>query len=492
MQEPSLKNHPLSQTQRVPLILERFRRIVVPPAEDDNDDDDLLRGEANREPQRGDGGGSMDDVANPDFLLFQEVHEDSLDLFHEFAEKLAYKCYSAMYNDRRRCYLVTLSRHPLIGQPQFLRTPGGGFNYCLSTTFDLGGGSHVHVINVHLPLDRDNGGERLAATDFVASVASGFFPTETLCSVQAKSSLLRLPFLRILMDAPFRRSVVAGDWNTLPETSRGAKEQIERMYEYGMVDVSEYDVFQFFWFERAMFVSLVVACVLPSFLNRFLYPLSSLLFSFPGVFPLLPRTLSLEKEEGGQDPGGFTTSGVFLFAMTVFSFLWLRDAAGRRRVWKTWTFFGYPNEIQRLQGPQENCQLDRCAVSPGVRCTSFKALRMYLDEKDFRSFSSFSSPAASFSSASSSCSFGDLGFAGSGPSWKKVPVSDHFPVAFDLAAFGASFWSMAVFADDVCHPDVSTVAQCVCRVGFLSNNFFLSRSVFFCGVSIIRLPAGRP
>ncbi len=313
------------------------------------------------------------EVANPDVVCLQEIHASSLPRVRRFAEENNLQMLCTLYNDhpRRMTYLVTLvaGSHKVLGSSSH-RVPGG-FNKSLSVDLQVGR-TTVAVTNVHLPLGATDPKERLAATDFAAYVAARWGSPHCFFCYSKNSARACFFWVWLLLQSCFLRSVMIGDWNTLPEAGRGAREQIALAYRRGLADVSSFD-------PGAPFV---------------LWPFgTALLLSF-----VLPATNPL--------------SGVFFAVASVCLMCCFFLRVHRWKPLSVPTFYGFPNEVPRLQGLQEECQLDRAAVSAGVLVEAFDAI----------------------TGMDLACTARECGFeeGGNVELDSRVPASDHLPVVVVL------------------------------------------------------------
>ena len=119
---------------------------------------------------------------NPDVITLQEVHEGFLGQIEVFANDCGYDVASVMYNKYRQCYLVTLSKTGSRSCYSVVHVDGS-YTKALAVYFES-----LVVMNIHLPLDRQNLGERVHATSVIAQFV-----------------------------ATHDRAVMIGDWNTLPD-----------------------------------------------------------------------------------------------------------------------------------------------------------------------------------------------------------------------------------------------------------------------------------
>ena len=349
----------LSQKQRIPEILEKSRRLV-----DRN---------------------SSVEIPNPDVLLFQEVHETCLEAFQKFAENNCLTFRFGMYNSKKKLFFVTLTPHNIV-RSSLKRTPKG-FNCCLGTTV-VKNGTEIEVFNVHLPLDASNCGERVAATKFVSDLASGTDQyVENPGFLDICFHQLRLWFLSF-----YHRSIISGNWNTLSESQRGAKTQISEARQRGMVDVSSSNPGSFFAFMDSAARSLVFSVILMNFSERIL----SVNIPVENVYVLLFLSLT---------------------ACTV----WKRLYNNCTVFDNCWNFWVYPTEVDRLQGPQKDLLLDRCAVSPGVRCSRFGTISEILETRQDPEKEGF--PVSDHFSETSENT--------QNPEKEVFPVSDHLRIFFE-------------------------------------------------------------
>ena len=307
----------LSQKQRVPDILEKSRC--------------LLDQKSNVE------------IPNPDVLMFQEVHESCLEYFRKFAEHNCLEIRFGMYNNKKKLFFVTLTSLPIV-RSSLKRVPKG-FECSLGTTV-VKNGTEIEVFNIHLPLDASNCGQKVVATKFVSDLASGTKKhVENPNWMDVCEHQLRLWFLSF-----YRRSIIAGDWNTLMENSIGTTTQITEAHRRGMVDVSSSNPGSFFAFIDSATRSFALSAVFYHIFEKYLSP-------------DIPAT---------------NFYGLIFLSLTAVM-VWTRLYNNCDVFNNCWNFWGYPIEVDRLQGPQKNLLLDRCAVSPGVRCFKFGTLSEFLE-----------------------------------------------------------------------------------------------------------------
>jgi hypothetical protein len=139
----------------------------------------------------------------------------------------------------------------------------------------------------------------------------------------------------------YLRSIMVGDWNTLPEEGRGARDQIRLAYQQGMVDISTYR-------PEGPFA----CCDFLSMLS--LFTVFSVVTVGSDTVVLMPC----------------------VFMVTLY--VWFSPPFERDRWVPTSvpTFWGYPNEAKKsIHGLQRGCQLDRVAVnSGGILVKDFEAV----------------------------------------------------------------------------------------------------------------------
>jgi len=142
-----------------------------------------------------------------DIGCFQEVHESYLKDFQNFAKENKLFMFSELYHNIRKCHLVSLCKK----EPDSIITISfnGEYNKGLGVIID-----NVLTINVHLPLDIKNVGERIRVTEKFAKFTSNF-----------------------------SKVIILGDYNTLPSKGDDEKHQIMKKYNLKRVNVGNEGTF---------------------------------------------------------------------------------------------------------------------------------------------------------------------------------------------------------------------------------------------------------
>lgn len=123
---------------------------------------------------------------NSPIICLQEVHESFLERVKEFANSNGYIMTSYLYHGIRQCHLVTLVKKDLyLGH--FVINFDNEFNKMLCVTLTFQGKVYT-TVNVHLPLDIKNGGERFRVTE---------------------------KLIELLLSMEIKNLIIGGDWNTI-------------------------------------------------------------------------------------------------------------------------------------------------------------------------------------------------------------------------------------------------------------------------------------